>query len=375
MARPRSKTALILAGGGIMGASYEIGCLTALDRLFTPGFSARRFDIYLGISAGSVIATLMANRISPAALFEAIARDQRQVFNFQRSDIYRIEYRKILAGWWNVTRNLYAIFRTYRRNRWRFFSFDLIHILQEQFPAGIFSLESMRRYLCESFRSERILDDFHQIRPELYIPAVDLDRGERVVFGEEGWRDLHVCQAITASCAIPAFFRPYQIGERYFIDGSVGRVAHVDVAIAHGARLVVIVNPLVPVHNDRTSACLPSLSYGRCSSISELGISYAWDQAQRIDNRYKLQVNLAQLRRSHPDVDIVLIEPEPSETLFFLQNPMSFDARCQVMTHGYHLTLAHLTAKYPEIEAVFSRHGISCTADNLKMAPPPGVSG
>jgi len=51
MARRRSKTALILAGGGIMGAAYEIGCLTALDKLFAPGFSSRRFDIYIGISA------------------------------------------------------------------------------------------------------------------------------------------------------------------------------------------------------------------------------------------------------------------------------------------------------------------------------------
>ena len=49
----KGKTALVLAGGGIMGAAYEIGALTALDRLFTKDFSARRFDIYVGVSAGS----------------------------------------------------------------------------------------------------------------------------------------------------------------------------------------------------------------------------------------------------------------------------------------------------------------------------------
>ena len=52
MATARSKTALVLTGGGIMGAAYEIGALSALDRLFTRGFSTRRFDLYLGISAG-----------------------------------------------------------------------------------------------------------------------------------------------------------------------------------------------------------------------------------------------------------------------------------------------------------------------------------
>lgn len=370
MARARSKTALILAGGGIMGASYEIGCLTALERLFAPGFSVRRFDTYIGVSAGSVIATLIANRIAPSALFEAIARNERQVFNFQRSDIYRVEYRRLLGAWWNLTRDLLSIFRSYRRRRQRFFSSELIHILQEQFPSGLFSLEPMQQYLCEAFRQEQVRDQFRLIRPELFIPAIDVDSGERVVFGEENWRDLHVCQAITASCAIPAFFRPYKIGERFFIDGSVGQVAHVDIAIAHGAQLVVIINPLVPMLNDRSHGCLPSLSYGRCSSIAELGISYVWDQAQRIDDRLKLSMSLDLLRRNYPDVDILLIEPDPKESLFFLQNPMSFEARCQVMTHGYHLTLAHLMHKFHETQAIFDRHGIACTAEHLKRSPP-----
>lgn len=371
MAQERSKTALILAGGGIMGASYEIGCLTALERLFSPGFSVRRFDIYIGVSAGSVIATLIANRIAPAALFEAIAHDRRQVFNFQRSDIYRMEYRRMLGAWWRATRDLFSVFRGYRRRRMRFFSADLVHILQEQFPPGLFSLDPLQHYLCRAFREERIRDAFDQIRPELYIPAVDLDRGERVVFGEQGQRDLHICQAITASCAIPAFFRPYRIGERHFVDGSVGQVAHVDIAIAHGARLVIVINPLVPMLNDPRFACLPSLSYGRCSSIAELGLSYVWGQAQRIEDRFKLSLSLELLRRNHPDVDILLIEPEPTESLFFLQNPMSFEARCQVMTHSYHLTLAHLRAQYGQIEALLQRHGIACANDALDM-PPPG---
>jgi predicted acylesterase/phospholipase RssA len=70
MNEQRSKTAMVLAGGGIMGAAYEIGCLTALDRLFRSGFSTRRFDTYIGISAGSVIASLVANRIQPGGLSE-----------------------------------------------------------------------------------------------------------------------------------------------------------------------------------------------------------------------------------------------------------------------------------------------------------------
>jgi NTE family protein len=40
---PKSKSALVLAGGGMTGAAYEIGALTALDRLFAPEFSSSRF--------------------------------------------------------------------------------------------------------------------------------------------------------------------------------------------------------------------------------------------------------------------------------------------------------------------------------------------
>jgi predicted acylesterase/phospholipase RssA len=101
MARRRSKTALVLTGGGIMGAAYEIGCLTALDRLFAPGFSSRRFDIYIGISAGSVIATLIANRIQPEGLFKTISRNKSTVFNWQRRDIYR-------PDWMGMTLDFYS---------------------------------------------------------------------------------------------------------------------------------------------------------------------------------------------------------------------------------------------------------------------------
>ncbi len=354
----RSKTALVLAGGGIMGAAYEIGCLTALDRLFAPGFSSRRFDIYVGISAGSAIATLIASRIAPEGLFKAIANAEQSVFNFSRSDIYRVDYRAMASSCRRVAGNLFKIMRKYRSSRWTLSFADALHILQEQFPAGIFSLEPMQHYLCQSFRKEGIIDDFNLIKNELYIPAYDLDRGCRVVFGTEGYRDVHICQAITASCAIPYFFRPPKIGDSYYMDGSIGRVSHIDVAIQRGARLVLLINPRVPMDNDRERSCLPSLSYGKCSSIAELGISYAWEQSRRIENKEKLDLALEGYRREHPDVDILVIEPGYEESVLFFQSPMSHTARNHIMDYGYHLTLGQLRGRFAEFRELFERHGI-----------------
>jgi NTE family protein len=370
MSEERSRTALILTGGGIMGAAYEIGSLTALDRLFLPGFSTRRFDTFIGISAGAVIATLVANRIQPAGLYRTISRNENTVFNWRRSDIYRFDWWTSLRSFLKIPVNLAGVFRNYRRNHWHFSLDDLPHLIQEQFPAGLFALDPMQEYLCTSFRDEGICDDFHQLKPELLIPAYDLDTGERVVFGAPGERSLHICQAITASCAIPFFFQPYRIGSRAFLDGSTGRVIHIDLAIKSGASLIVIINPRVPFHNSPDRTCLPSLSSGNCSQVDELGIMLSWEQARRIEARDKLQMALVHYRNTHPEVDILLLEPGTDEALFFLQGPMSITARTQVMQQGYHLTVAELHKAFDHYQELFNRHGIAVSRDRIDALPP-----
>jgi len=370
MRRKQGKSALILAGGGIMGAAYEIGSLSALDRLFAPGFSARRFDTYLGVSAGSIIAALVANRIAPADLYTAIARDAASLLNWHRRDIYRFDLRKLSASSWHVLRNIFRILGYHRRNRWKFSLHDFFYILQEQFPAGIYSLEPMEAYLRRAFATEGLSNRFEELSCELLIPAYDLDRGQRTVFGRDPGVDCSISQAITASSAIPYFFQPYRINGNDYLDGSTGRVLHLDLAVESGAKLLVVVNPRTPMDNSSDFACLPSLSYGRCARIAELGISFTLEQARRIEAKEKLDLALENFRRCHPKVDLVLIEPEYNESMLFFQNPMSFRARSQVMAYGYSLTLNHLRDRYEELEPIFRRHGIALTPERLGAPPP-----
>jgi predicted acylesterase/phospholipase RssA len=50
--RPRrSRTALVLGGGGFTGGVYEIGALRALD-LLAVNRTVNQFDVYVGTSAG-----------------------------------------------------------------------------------------------------------------------------------------------------------------------------------------------------------------------------------------------------------------------------------------------------------------------------------
>ncbi len=363
---------MVLMGGGIMGAAWEIGCLTALDKMLRGHCAASQFDAYIGISAGSIVASLLANRVPPARIYQTIINDEAGAFNFSRSDIYRLKKRQMLFAAGRIFKNFATTLSSYYRSHKKLGASDLFHILQEQFPSGFFSLDPMQSYLCRSFEKEGLVDNFYDLQAELYIPAFDIDLGDRVVFGDEGYRSQHICQAITASCAIPIFFQPYRIGNSHFIDGSTGRVGHIDLAIERGAELIVVINPRMPFRNDRQVSCLPSLSSGQCSSISDLGVSFVWEQSQRIAGRERLALALEGYRREHPKIDILLIEPKADDPLLFLQSPMSFESRRMVMEYAYQTTLAHLTDEYELFKKTFARHGYVITNRHLNDPPPAG---
>src|SRR6185295_16509465 len=63
----KPRIALALAGGGPLGAIYEIGALCALDEALE-GLDFTRLNHYVGVSAGSFIAAGLANGTSPREL-------------------------------------------------------------------------------------------------------------------------------------------------------------------------------------------------------------------------------------------------------------------------------------------------------------------
>src|SRR5690349_21062521 len=69
--RRRSKTALVLGGGGFTGGVYEIGALRALD-LLSVNRTVNQFDVYVGTSAGSFVAALAANGVTPEEMMRVV---------------------------------------------------------------------------------------------------------------------------------------------------------------------------------------------------------------------------------------------------------------------------------------------------------------
>src|SRR3954468_1052270 len=69
--RRRSRTALVLGGGGFTGGVYEIGALRALD-LLAVNRTVNQFDVYVGTSAGSFVASLAANGVTPEEMMRVV---------------------------------------------------------------------------------------------------------------------------------------------------------------------------------------------------------------------------------------------------------------------------------------------------------------
>jgi predicted acylesterase/phospholipase RssA len=359
----RKKHALVLAGGGIPGWMYEIGCLAAMDDFFE-NFSVQQFDIFVGTSAGSTVAAFMANGMSPRVIYDDIKNDGGR-FRFARRDVYSFGYRETLYLFKKLVRSLLPIGRYFMDKKHPFSLLDLLLMLEENLPSGIFTLRNLEATLARFFSSDGYSNDFRKLEKELYIPAVDLDTGRYDVFGEGEFADIPISQAVTASSAMPIFFQPVHIRGKDYIDGGVSRVAHIDIALNHGASLLWIVNPVQHIINDRSKVCLFSFS-GDCIGIKDKGLSFIYDQAMRISTSTRLYLAMQRYRGEHPDKQFLLIQPQPSESALFAHPAVSFDSRVELLRFGYQSTALALKSDVALYRDALKPYGINVTTDRFQ---------
>src|SRR5206468_6482439 len=95
--RQRSKSALVLGGGGFTGGVYEIGALRALD-LLSVNRTVNEFDVYVGTSAGAFVASALANGITPEEMMRVIVQQVPTPFPDARvGSLLRPNYLEFLA--------------------------------------------------------------------------------------------------------------------------------------------------------------------------------------------------------------------------------------------------------------------------------------
>lgn len=126
--------------------------------------------------------------------------------------------------------------------------------------SGIFSIDRFERFMAERLP----VNDFRLLDRPLLVTATDVDGRGRVVFGRGYDEGVTISQAVAASSCVPLLFRPYRIGDRYFMDGELVRTLSIDLAVEAGADVVVISNVYRP-HVTRTGE--RSLAHGSVGAL------------------------------------------------------------------------------------------------------------
>jgi len=346
---PRS--ALILGGGGVLGGAYELGFLAALEERFGRGCLQRHFDLFIGTSAGSLVAAIIAQGISPARFYRSSLAGE-PVFRFRSRDLCSVAWGRIASGLAGFLWGLFsAALSSARRGR---FPHPLLLLLEggRRLPAGFLTIEPLERWLQQMFHSQGLPGRFSALRKPLLIPALDLDRGQRVVFGGSPATDPGIARAVAASCALPRLFAPVEIGGRFFLDGAIGTAPPLELALERGVRRLVFFNPMV-------ASCEPSLFADagpapECRQVSRCGSAAVLAQCRKLDHEAAVTTALEAARARHPEAEILLIQPRREE--MFSQGTMDHGAYREVLERGYRslevrspLFLERLAAFFPPV--------------------------
>lgn len=359
------KTALVLGGGGFTGGVYEIGALRALD-LLADGMSVGDFDLYVGTSAGSFIAALCASGVTPEEMMHAVTRESDQPFreiNLQdllRPNLFELARRGVL-----LPAHLLSLGRRIFLQRGQTSLMDIVIGLAEALPPGLYSGAGVERYLRRVLADRGVADDFRSCKHELYITATDLDTCERVVFGQPGCDDVPISTAVRASTALPMVYAPVRVGDRELVDGGIVSTTNLDIAVEMGAKLVIVINPIVPYHNDFDEP-VRTMRGVRARRISDMGFPKVGYQAFKLLAHRRLHGMAEQWQERFPGVDIVLIEPQADDRLMFETSIMNFTSRVEIAKHGFQSVARHLSGEYETYREIFERHGIAISPERVR---------
>ncbi len=316
------KTALVLAGGGMGGAVYEIGALRAIDDLLIDR-TVNDFDIYVGSSAGALVSSFLSNGVTPEAMLQAIDGSNPDIEPLEPRHLFNLNYRDLTSWVKGVPVRLISVWTKYLLNINQLTIFDLIWLMSDTLPTGMYDGFGLEKYVRQTLRQLGKSNDFNNLDKKLFVVATDLISGERQVFGHGYDDETPVSLAVAASSTLPLLYKPIRIRGRDFVDGGLRGNASVDLAIEEGASLVVCINPLVPVGYGEmaaesiTSKVLPNLDHVQ-SIVSQM---------LRISTHSGLDYHIIRVRRALPEVDIILIEPHPKDIRLFVNNLMSYADR------------------------------------------------
>src|SRR4051795_5660497 len=233
-----TRIGLVLGGGGVVGQAYHSGVLAVLEHDF--GFDARRADLIVGTSAGSITGTLLRFGVSAEDLAAWTGKAPLSGDDDVLRHIAETEVPELAPF-----RPLQLLRRPLRLPGRHLLQHALVRPLQfRPLAAGMTLVAPGRHDIVEQLAALREVEGPRWPDAPLWICAVHRRDGRRVVFGRPGAPPAPIHLAVAASCAVPGYFAPVQIGRHSYVDGGVHSPTNAAVLRGAGLDLVVIVSPM-----------------------------------------------------------------------------------------------------------------------------------
>lgn len=348
---PHPRIALALAGGGPLGAIYEIGALCALQDCL-PSLDFNRFEHYIGVSAGGFIAAGLANGLTPHAMCDMFIEDRQHDDDFNPAWMVR-------PAWAEFGTRLARTPALLASALWAWAAqgsslTGALERLGAALPTGLLDNEGIHHHIERLFAREGRSNDFRRLRSRLTLVATELDTGEAAPFGRPGWDHVPISRAIQASAALPGLFPPVKIDGKHYVDGALKKTVHATQALEEGVDLLICLNPLVPFH-----ASPERFGRQRIPSLVEGGLPAVMSQTFRSMIHSRLALGFKHYELDYPNTDIVLIEPDHRDAELFFANTFSYRQRRKMAEHAYQQTRQMLRERLPSLAPLLARHGIA----------------
>lgn len=239
------RVGLVLGAGGVLGGAWLTGGLAALAE--ETGWDPGSADYVVGTSAGSMMGALLAAGVPPwfmvahsagesfEGLTDAAGRPAAEADRAAGADFRLERLPGIGPGSWELA--LRTLARPTRHTP--------AALAAGWLPSGGVSTEPLKDTI------RRVVQHGWAEHPHLWVVACDYATGRRVPFGREDAPRADLADAVAASCAIPGFYRPVEIGGRRYVDGGVYSTSNLDILRGRELDLVVCLNPTSSLHPTR----------------------------------------------------------------------------------------------------------------------------
>jgi NTE family protein len=241
----RPRRGLVLGGGGVLGGTWAVGALAAMEEEF--GFRAGDADVIVGTSAGSVLAALLGAGVTVDQLRqhyneEVVTAGPLAGYDFdpvRATGGHRPGFPRLLGP--GSPKLIGSSLR-------RLGQLPATAVLSGFMPEGTRTLERVG-HLIDAVTP---MGEWSS-HTGVWVVAMDYEDGKRVVFGRPGAPMVPLADAVMASCAIPGWFAPVDIRGHTYVDGGAVSATSIDVVAHAGLDEVYVVAPMVSFAMDQPS--------------------------------------------------------------------------------------------------------------------------